>query len=113
MPPQAGQPDFYRYPAVAGYRSRQDPAAVWRQGPPHDQPGKIIIQEIVNEIKKLRGQIDIIYLENYDMRVASLLIPGVDLWLNNPMRPLEASGTSGMKAALNRCPTSAYWMGGG
>lgn len=83
---------------------------------PHDQPGKEMIHEIVSEIEKLRGQIDIVYLENYDMQVASLLIPGVDLWLNNPMRPLEASGTSGMKAALNGVPNfsvlDGWWIEG-
>ncbi len=83
---------------------------------PHDQPGKEIIHTIIGEIKKLRGQIEIVYLENYDMQVASLLIPGVDLWLNNPMRPLEASGTSGMKAALNGVPNfsvlDGWWIEG-
>lgn len=83
---------------------------------PHDQPGKEIIHTIIGEIESLRGQIEIVYLENYDMRVASLLIPGVDLWLNNPMRPLEASGTSGMKAALNGVPNfsvlDGWWIEG-
>ncbi len=83
---------------------------------PHDQPGKEIIHTIIGEIEKLRGQIEIIYLENYDMQIASLLIPGVDLWLNNPMRPLEASGTSGMKAALNGVPNfsvlDGWWIEG-
>jgi starch phosphorylase len=83
---------------------------------PHDQPGKEIIHAIVREIEKLSGEITIVYLENYDMRVASLLIPGVDLWLNNPTRPLEASGTSGMKAALNGVPNfsvlDGWWIEG-
>ncbi len=83
---------------------------------PHDLPGKEIIHNIVGEIEKLQGQIDVIYLENYDMQLASLLIPGVDLWLNNPMRPLEASGTSGMKAALNGVPNfsvlDGWWIEG-
>ena len=57
-----------------------------------------------------------VFLENYNMDVASRLIPGVDLWLNNPLRPLEASGTSGMKAALNGVPNfsvlDGWWIEG-
>jgi starch phosphorylase len=83
---------------------------------PHDKTGKEIIHNIVAEIEQLRGKIDIIYLENYDMRIAGLLIPGVDLWLNNPIRPLEASGTSGMKAAFNGVPNfsvlDGWWIEG-
>src|SRR3712207_5386691 len=48
---------------------------------------------------------DLVYLEGYEMELAQKLVPGVDLWLNNPRRPLEASGTSGMKAALNGIPS--------
>lgn len=83
---------------------------------PKDQPGKEIIHNIISEIKQLQGEIDIVYLENYDMELATLLIPGVDLWLNNPLRPLEASGTSGMKAALNGVPNfsvlDGWWIEG-
>lgn len=64
----------------------------------------------------MKGQIELVYLENYNMDVASRFIPGVDLWLNNPMRPLEASGTSGMKAALNGVPNfsvlDGWWIEG-
>ena len=64
----------------------------------------------------MRGKISLVYLENYNMDVASRFIPGVDLWLNNPMRPLEASGTSGMKAALNGVPNfsvlDGWWIEG-
>jgi starch phosphorylase len=83
---------------------------------PMDQPGKEIIHSIVTEIQRLRGKIDCVYLQNYDMRLASLLVPGVDVWLNNPIRPLEASGTSGMKAALNGVPNfsvlDGWWIEG-
>lgn len=83
---------------------------------PKDEAGKRLIQRIVQQIGELRGQIDMIYLENYNMDVASKLIPGVDLWLNNPIRPLEASGTSGMKAALNGVPNfsvlDGWWIEG-
>ena len=68
---------------------------------PADRPGQQVIQEIFTRSRspKLRGRVFII--EDYDMRVARFLVQGVDVWLNNPRRPLEASGTSGMKAAAN------------
>ena len=69
-----------------------------------DRPGQRVIQEIfqLSRSPKLRGRVFI--LENYNMRVARFLVQGVDAWLNNPRRPLEASGTSGMKAAKNGVP---------
>ncbi|HEY7970088.1 MAG TPA: alpha-glucan family phosphorylase, partial [Candidatus Limnocylindrales bacterium] len=68
---------------------------------PADRPGQSVIQEIFTRSRseKLRGRVFI--LEDYDMRIARYLVAGVDVWLNNPRRPLEASGTSGMKAAVN------------
>src|SRR4051795_7869732 len=68
---------------------------------PADRPGQGVIQEIFGRSRspKLRGRVFII--EDYDIRVARFLVQGVDVWLNNPRRPLEASGTSGMKAAAN------------
>jgi len=68
---------------------------------PADRPGQQVIQEIFarSRSSKLRGRVFI--LEDYDMRIARFLVQGVDVWLNNPRRPLEASGTSGMKAAAN------------
>ena len=68
---------------------------------PADRPGQQVIQEIFarSRSEKLRGRVFI--LEDYDMRIARYLVAGVDVWLNNPRRPLEASGTSGMKAAVN------------
>ncbi|RLI18850.1 alpha-glucan family phosphorylase, partial [Candidatus Bathyarchaeota archaeon] len=68
---------------------------------PKDESGKKLIQEIFGYIEKLKDEIKIVYLEDYDMKLAAKLIPGVDVWLNTPLRPLEASGTSGMKAAHN------------
>ncbi|MDP8234171.1 MAG: alpha-glucan family phosphorylase [Candidatus Saelkia tenebricola] len=68
---------------------------------PKDEPGKKMIQEIFSYIEKLKNDVKIAYLENYNMDIAKILVPGVDVWLNTPMRPMEASGTSGMKAALN------------
>jgi glycogen phosphorylase len=68
---------------------------------PADRPGQQVIQEIFTRTRsaQLRGRVFI--LEDYDMRIARFLVQGVDVWLNNPRRPLEASGTSGMKAAMN------------
>jgi starch phosphorylase len=68
---------------------------------PADRPGQQVIQEIytLSRSEKLRGRVFII--EDYDMRIARFLVQGVDVWLNTPRRPLEASGTSGMKAAIN------------
>jgi len=83
---------------------------------PRDEPGKQVIQRINQRIKELRGQLNAVYIPNYNMEVAYRLIPGVDLWLNNPIRPLEASGTSGMKAALNGVPNfsvlDGWWIEG-
>jgi len=68
---------------------------------PADRPGQRVIEDIFARSRsdKLRGRVFIV--EDYDMRIARFLVQGVDIWLNNPRRPLEASGTSGMKAALN------------
>jgi starch phosphorylase len=68
---------------------------------PKDEVGKNLIHEIFDYIDKLKTDIKIVYLQNYDIELAAKLIPGVDVWLNTPLRPLEASGTSGMKAAQN------------
>jgi starch phosphorylase len=71
---------------------------------PADRPGQKVIQDIFQRSRspQLRGRAFI--LEDYDMRVGRFLVQGVDVWLNNPRRPLEASGTSGMKAAQNGVP---------
>jgi glycogen phosphorylase len=66
---------------------------------PDDKLGKTIIARLVNAERRHPGQV--VYLENYDMALGRLLTRGCDVWLNNPIRPLEASGTSGMKAAMN------------
>jgi starch phosphorylase len=83
---------------------------------PKDGTGKRLIQEIFGYIEKLKGEIKIVYLEDYDMGLAAKLIPGVDVWLNTPLRPLEASGTSGMKAAhngvINFSVLDGWWVEG-
>ncbi len=68
---------------------------------PADEQGKKMIQDLVRFTDDPEVRHRIVFLPNYDMRMARTLFPGVDVWLNNPIRPLEASGTSGMKAAIN------------
>ncbi|MCD6400953.1 MAG: alpha-glucan family phosphorylase, partial [Anaerolineales bacterium] len=68
---------------------------------PADEPGKLLIQEVYRAVKKAENGGRLVFLEDYDMNLARYLVQGVDVWLNTPRRPNEASGTSGMKAALN------------
>jgi starch phosphorylase len=83
---------------------------------PHDMGGKEIIQRIHQAAETVAGSVRVVYLENYDMDLAGLLVAGVDLWLNTPQKPQEASGTSGMKAALNGVPSlsvlDGWWIEG-
>lgn len=68
---------------------------------PSDEPAKLLIQEVYRMVKNARNGGRLVFLEDYDMNLARYLVQGVDVWLNTPRRPNEASGTSGMKAALN------------
>jgi starch phosphorylase len=68
---------------------------------PLDQPGKQVLREIAEFTRDPRFAGKVVFIEDYDMNVARHLVQGVDVWLNNPRRPLEASGTSGMKVVLN------------
>lgn len=83
---------------------------------PHDEEGKRLIQQIVRMKDQLGSEIQIVYLENYDWELARLIVSGVDVWLNTPLPPLEASGTSGMKAAINGVPSlsilDGWWIEG-
>jgi starch phosphorylase len=83
---------------------------------PKDQQGKELIQRIFRAINALNSDIKITYLENYDIQLGKLLTAGVDVWVNTPMPPMEASGTSGMKAALNGVPSfsilDGWWIEG-
>jgi len=83
---------------------------------PKDETGKRLLQEILGYIEKLKDEIKIVYLEDYDMGLAAKLIPGVDVGLNTPLRPFEASGTSGMKAAhngvINFSVLDGWWIEG-
>jgi len=83
---------------------------------PRDEDGKRLIKEIYDYADKLKDQIRIVYLENYDMEIAAKLTSGVDVWLNTPIPPMEASGTSGMKAAhngvVNFSVLDGWWLEG-
>ncbi len=83
---------------------------------PQDEPGKRLIQQVFQARQRLEPKVRIVYLPNYDIDVAKVMIPGVDLWLNTPQPPHEASGTSGMKAALNGVPSlsilDGWWIEG-
>ena len=83
---------------------------------PKDGGGKELIHSIFNGAKKLSGRIPVVYLQNYEMALALKIIAGVDVWLNTPMRPREASGTSGMKATHNGVPNfsvlDGWWIEG-
>jgi len=83
---------------------------------PQDDDGKAVIRRIFEFAARLGDNIRNVYVENYDMELARSLCAGVDLWLNTPERPMEASGTSGMKAALNGVPSlsilDGWWIEG-
>ena len=83
---------------------------------PRDEPGKQLIQHIFEIRKTLGENVRVAYLQNYDIELGGLMTAGADLWLNTPQPPLEASGTSGMKAALNGVPSlsvlDGWWIEG-
>jgi len=84
---------------------------------PQDEPGKALIQKVVADAAKFSNSLlKIVYLENYAWDLGALLTAGADVWVNTPKRPYEASGTSGMKAALNGVPSlsilDGWWIEG-
>ena len=83
---------------------------------PRDREGRAAIRTLFRARDRLRGRVAVAYLEGYDMELARAMCGGVDLWLNTPVPPLEASGTSGMKAALNGVPSlsilDGWWVEG-
>lgn len=83
---------------------------------PKDEGGKQLIQRIFQVKERIKDKVKIVYLPNYDMAMAMKLVAGVDIWLNNPLKPLEASGTSGMKATHNGVPNfsvlDGWWIEG-
>ncbi|HSF15052.1 MAG TPA: alpha-glucan family phosphorylase [Vicinamibacteria bacterium] len=83
---------------------------------PRDEPGKELIRRIVHAARELGEEVPVVYLVDYDIALARILVSGCDLWLNTPEPPLEASGTSGMKAAHNGIPSlsslDGWWVEG-
>lgn len=83
---------------------------------PRDEPGKELIRRIVAVARTLGDDVPVVFLPNYSMELAGVVTAGADLWLNTPKRPLEASGTSGMKAAHNGVPSlsvlDGWWLEG-
>ncbi len=93
--------DIERLVSVLGDSERPVQIIIAGKAHPHDDAGKKLIQEIFENAKKDHLRKRIVFLENYDMNVARYMVQGCDIWLNNPRRPLEASGTSGMKIIAN------------
>lgn len=83
---------------------------------PSDEPGKDMIRRVSEAARALKDDVTVLYLENYDMAMGRFLCSGVDLWVNTPHKPQEASGTSGMKAAMNGIPSlsvlDGWWIEG-
>jgi starch phosphorylase len=83
---------------------------------PRDEGGKAEIRRVFEAAAALKGDVNVVYLEEYDMDLARVLCAGSDVWLNTPLKPQEASGTSGMKAALNGVPSlsilDGWWVEG-
>jgi glycogen phosphorylase len=84
---------------------------------PQDEPGKALIHSVIEKAHKYSGSdLRVVYLENYDWELGAMLTAGADVWVNTPKRPYEASGTSGMKAALNGVPSlsilDGWWIEG-
>lgn len=106
--------DIERVRAIA----REHPFQVVLAGKahPHDHDGKQLIERLHIHAHELSGDVPVIFLPDYDMDLAQCLVAGVDVWLNTPLRPLEASGTSGMKAAFNGVPNlsvlDGWWVEG-
>ena len=93
--------DLDRLEAIVNHADRPVQFIIAGKAHPKDEPGKDLIRTIVGHAREDRFRHRIVYLENYDMEVARYMLQGVDVWLNTPRRPNEASGTSGMKAVVN------------
>src|SRR5919198_3902285 len=106
---------LFRDPArLAAIAARGLQIVVAGKAHPRDEEGKHLISEVVHHTTDRPARI--VFVEGYDMRLAHLIVAGVDVWLNTPHRPLEASGTSGMKALLNGVPNlsvlDGWWIEG-
>ena len=105
--------DLERLARIVGDRERPVQIIFAGKAHPRDNPGKELIRQIVHHARRSEFRNRIVFLEDYDMVVARYLVQGVDVWLNTPRRPHEASGTSGMKAtangALNLSVLDGWW----
>jgi starch phosphorylase len=106
--------DLARLRAIAGAHPLQ--IVVAGKAHPKDEAGKSLIEVLHAHMRELSGTIPVAFLPDYDMDLALLMVSGSDVWLNTPLRPLEASGTSGMKAAFNGVPQfsvlDGWWVEG-
>ncbi len=106
--------DLERLKAIA--RSHPFQIVLAGKAHPHDEEGKKLIEQLCAHARALAGTITVVYLPDYDLTLAQTLTAGADLWLNTPLPPLEASGTSGMKAAFNGVPSlsvlDGWWIEG-
>ena len=104
--------------ALRDLAARVGPIEVVYSGKAHpsDEAAKALLARVVAAGKALAGAVTVVYLADYGMSLAAMLVAGVDVWLNNPVAPYEASGTSGMKAALNGVPSlsvlDGWWIEG-
>jgi starch phosphorylase len=104
--------------ALATVAESVGPVQVLYSGKAHplDQPGKDMIEKVLQHAGKMGAKVTVVYLPDYAMELARLLCSGTDVWLNTPARPHEASGTSGMKAAVNGVPSlstlDGWWLEG-
>lgn len=109
---------FHEVPRLLALHCAAGPIQIVYAGKAHprDGGGKDLIRRIFEHIGALKGKINIAYLEDYDMALARKLVAGVNLWLNTPQPPMEASGTSGMKGAMNGVPQlsmlDGWWIEG-
>ncbi len=106
--------DIERLKEIARNRSFQIVLA--GKAHPRDEGGKRLIEQLHAQARALQGSVPIAYLPDYDLDTALAIVSGVDVWLNTPLRPFEASGTSGMKAAFNGVPSlsvlDGWWVEG-
>jgi starch phosphorylase len=106
--------DLERLKAIARNRSFQ--VVLAGKAHPRDEGGKRLIEQLHAQASDLEGVVPVVYLSDYDLEIALALVAGADLWLNTPLRPFEASGTSGMKAAFNGVPNlsvlDGWWVEG-
>ena len=109
---------FFDTDRLEGIAARQGPMQVVFAGKSHpaDASGRRMIERVFDAKRRLTSGVSLVYLAGYDMTLGRLLTSGVDVWLNTPQAPFEASGTSGMKAALNGVPSlsvlDGWWLEG-